>query len=226
MMRPSRSASVRIRLARRATTSGSSSPSRVSASRLRAPTGVFSSWLTLATKSRRMASRRCRSETSSTMATAPSRPVPTGQGVGPDDQPALRRARTVPGSARGARPAGPAGGPRRRPARRGRHPTLTPRCRVRGGVAKHRLAELVADDHPVLDEIEGRPQPAGHEGVDLERTSSAPPWRRSSPWPESYPGKPATPQGPSGLDSRTRPARLRDHHRRPGRQADNQRARR
>ena len=47
-----------MRSASRLTTSGSSSPSSVSASRPRAPTGVFSSWLMLATKSRRTASSR------------------------------------------------------------------------------------------------------------------------------------------------------------------------
>ena len=60
------------------TTSGSSSATSVSASRASAPTGVFSSWLMLATKSRRTASRRRRSVMSSTIATAPrAGPAPT-----------------------------------------------------------------------------------------------------------------------------------------------------
>ena len=52
-------------------TSGSSSSARVSASRARAPTGVFSSWLMLATRSVRIASRRTRSLTSSMVRMAP-----------------------------------------------------------------------------------------------------------------------------------------------------------
>ena len=57
--RVSRSLSVRIRAENRCTASGSSAASpTASASRLSAPTGVFSSWLTLATKSRRIASTR------------------------------------------------------------------------------------------------------------------------------------------------------------------------
>ena len=71
MVRPTRSASARMRSASRPTTSASSSSSRVSASRLSAPTGVLSSWLMLATKSRRTASSRRRSDTSSMSTTAP-----------------------------------------------------------------------------------------------------------------------------------------------------------
>ena len=66
-----RRASVPIRPVRRFATSGSTSPSNASASRLIAPSGVFSSWLTLATKSRRTASTRIRSVMSSKRATAP-----------------------------------------------------------------------------------------------------------------------------------------------------------
>ncbi len=64
--RPSRCPSCCIRLANRRTAVGSSAAScTASASRLSAPTGVFSSWLTLATKSRRTASSRRDSVTSS-----------------------------------------------------------------------------------------------------------------------------------------------------------------
>ena len=72
----SRSLSVSIRLAKRWTASGSSAASvMASASSRIAPTGVFSSWLTLATKSRRTASTRCsrvRSSTRASTSRAPS----------------------------------------------------------------------------------------------------------------------------------------------------------
>ena len=67
--RESRSLSVSIRPANRLTASGSSLASATaSASSLIAPTGVFSSWLTLATKSRRTASTRRSRVRSSTRA--------------------------------------------------------------------------------------------------------------------------------------------------------------
>jgi len=72
MMRLTRKASAWIREAKRWATSGSGSTVSVSASRPRAPMGVLSSWLTLATKSRRISSRRRRSDTSSMMAMTPS----------------------------------------------------------------------------------------------------------------------------------------------------------
>ena len=57
--RLSRDASTRIRSENRCTASGSSAASdTASASRISAPTGVFSSWLTLTVKSRRIASSR------------------------------------------------------------------------------------------------------------------------------------------------------------------------
>src|SRR6478672_2725942 len=74
--RDSRSLSVSIRPANRFTASGSSAAScTASASSLIAPTGVFSSWLTLATKSRRTASTRrsrVRSSTSASTSREPS----------------------------------------------------------------------------------------------------------------------------------------------------------
>ena len=67
--RDSRSDSVSIRPANRRTASGSSAASRTaSASSLIAPTGVFSSWETLATKSRRTVSTRRSRVRSSTSA--------------------------------------------------------------------------------------------------------------------------------------------------------------
>ena len=66
-----RIASSTMRSATRWTTSRSSSSASASASTARAPTGVFSSWLMLATKSVRTASTRRRSLTSSIVATAP-----------------------------------------------------------------------------------------------------------------------------------------------------------
>ena len=74
--RESRSLSVSIRPANRLTASGSSdaSPTASASSRI-APTGVFSSWLTLATKSRRTASTRrsrVRSSTSASTSREPS----------------------------------------------------------------------------------------------------------------------------------------------------------
>ena len=73
----SRAASWRIRPANRRTASASSAASSiVSASSASAPTGVFSSWLTLATKSRRTSSTRCRSVWSSA-STRTSPPPPT-----------------------------------------------------------------------------------------------------------------------------------------------------
>ena len=72
MMRLTRKASVWMRPASRRATSGSGSETRVSAKSPSAPMGVLSSWLTLATKSRRTSSRRRRSETSSIMAITPS----------------------------------------------------------------------------------------------------------------------------------------------------------
>ena len=71
MIRLTRKASVWMRLASRWATSTSGSEMSVSASRPSAPMGVFSSWLTLATKSRRISSSRRRSETSSIMAITP-----------------------------------------------------------------------------------------------------------------------------------------------------------
>ena len=68
--RVSRSLSPCMRPANRTTASGSSFASATaSASRLSAPIGVLSSWLTLATKSRRMASTRCASVRSSARTT-------------------------------------------------------------------------------------------------------------------------------------------------------------
>ena len=74
--RVSRSLSICIREANLTTASGSSAAwATASASRLMAPTGVLSSWLTLATKSRRMASTRrslVRSSTSTRTSRLPS----------------------------------------------------------------------------------------------------------------------------------------------------------
>ncbi len=71
MVRLTRKASPTTRSARRSATSGSGSARSVSASRPMAPMGVFSSWLRLATKSRRMASTRRASVTSSVTTRAP-----------------------------------------------------------------------------------------------------------------------------------------------------------
>ena len=71
MIRLIRKASVWMRLARRWATMGSVSAESVSANSPMAPMGVFSSWLTLATKSRRISSRRRRSDTSSMAAITP-----------------------------------------------------------------------------------------------------------------------------------------------------------
>src|SRR5664280_122950 len=72
--RPSRSASWRIRPAKRRTAGSSQASEIASASRDSAPTGVLSSWLTLATKSRRAVSTRRGSVMSSTrMSTSPPR---------------------------------------------------------------------------------------------------------------------------------------------------------
>ncbi len=74
--RVSRSLSSTIRSENRMTASGSSEASRTASdSRRMAPTGVFSSWLTLATKSRRTASTRrsrVRSSTSASTRREPS----------------------------------------------------------------------------------------------------------------------------------------------------------
>ena len=94
-----RSASATIRSATRCTTSGSLSPDSASASTARAPTGVFSSWLMLATKSVRTASTRRRSLTSSIVATADA----VGKRLGGDDDGELAAARTA--RASGAIPA-------------------------------------------------------------------------------------------------------------------------
>ena len=58
-------------------TSGSSSSASVSARSAMAPTGVFSSWLMLATRSVRTESRRTRSLASSMMLMAPTWRPPT-----------------------------------------------------------------------------------------------------------------------------------------------------
>ena len=71
-MRARRSASFTIRSASGRVTAGSSSATSVSASTSSAPMGVLSSWLTLATKSRRTLSMRCTSDTSATNAATPS----------------------------------------------------------------------------------------------------------------------------------------------------------
>ncbi len=70
-MRARRSASFTIRSASGRVTAGSSSATNVSASTSSAPIGVLSSWLTLATKSRRTLSIRWISDTSATNAAAP-----------------------------------------------------------------------------------------------------------------------------------------------------------
>ncbi len=80
MIRPTRIASPVIRSASRRTRSGFSSLAMVSATRLSAPTGVFSSWLMLATKSRRTASRWRRSEMSSMTAKVPIGRLPSSRG--------------------------------------------------------------------------------------------------------------------------------------------------
>ena len=74
--------------AKRCTIAGSSSSASASASTASAPTGVFSSWLMLATKSVRTASRRDRSVMSSTITT--DRPAVEGRRLHHDD--AARRA--------------------------------------------------------------------------------------------------------------------------------------
>ena len=70
-MRPSRSASRTMRSASGRVTAGSLSAAIVSASTSSAPIGVLSSWLTLATKSRRTLSTRWTSDTSYTNTAAP-----------------------------------------------------------------------------------------------------------------------------------------------------------
>ena len=71
MVRLTRKDSVTTRSVSRWATAGSGSASRVSASRPMAPTGVLSSWLRLATKSRRTSSMRRASVTSSVTTSAP-----------------------------------------------------------------------------------------------------------------------------------------------------------
>ena len=79
----SRDASCRIRPAKRRTASGSSAASStVSASSASAPTGVLSSWLTLATKSRRTSStRRLSVWSSASSSTRPPPPTPDPSGA-------------------------------------------------------------------------------------------------------------------------------------------------
>ena len=79
-MRPRRSDSRTSCSARRRTTSTSSAEAIVSARSPNAPSGVFSSWLTLATKSRRMLSTRRVSVTSWMSATAPRTSSPARSG--------------------------------------------------------------------------------------------------------------------------------------------------
>ena len=118
--RVSRSLSVCIRPANRVTASGSSAAScTASASSLIAPTGVFSSWDTLATKSRRIASTRrsrVRSSTSASTSRLLERRDPRGH-VARRGTPVRREspARSR-GSARRGVPAGPGRRARRRPA--------------------------------------------------------------------------------------------------------------
>ena len=71
-------ASACSRRARRAATAGSCSSASVSANNDRAPSGVRSSWLMLATKSRRTSSSRRRSVTSSTTTSTSPEPSPSG----------------------------------------------------------------------------------------------------------------------------------------------------
>ena len=80
-VRSRRSDSWSTRPARRRSISASSSPDMVSASSPRAPIGVFSSWLTLATKSRRMFSIRRASDTSRRKATPPMGRAPSSRGT-------------------------------------------------------------------------------------------------------------------------------------------------
>ena len=82
----SRDASCRIRPAKRRTASGSSAASStVSASSASAPTGVLSSWLVLATKSRRTSSTRRLSVWSSTSSsTRPPSPTVASERGDPD----------------------------------------------------------------------------------------------------------------------------------------------
>ena len=82
----------------RCATAGSRSTSSVSASRPSAPIGVFSSWLTFAMKSRRISSRRRRSETSSIIASTPSGRRPSSMSGGADREGAPRRSVEVDGA--------------------------------------------------------------------------------------------------------------------------------
>ena len=120
MIRLTRNASRWMRSASREATSGSCSTSSVSARRPSAPMGVFSSWLTLAMKSRRISSRRRRSETSSIIASTPSWRRPSSMSDARTLQRAPRRAVEVDG-ALGAAPAPRLGrAARSRPGRRSR----------------------------------------------------------------------------------------------------------
>ncbi len=194
MMRPRRSASAATRLANRSTTRGSSSPSRVSASRLKAPTGVFSSWLTLATKSRRMASRRCRSDASWTMATAPSTWV----------TPARGKARMIRRRGDGGDQfEDPLGVVTLQGQQQGLADGLLGQDGIgagaevagRGHVAEHGVTDAVADDHAVLDLIQGGLQSTGQEGVGAGSSGLGP--RPATRWVRARAG-----------DRRIRPARL------------------
>jgi hypothetical protein len=98
MMRLTRKASLWMRPARRWATSASGSATSVSASRPSAPMGVLSSWLTLATKSRRISSSRRRSETSSMSAMTPERAAAVVDLAGPHLQGAPGRPVEVEGA--------------------------------------------------------------------------------------------------------------------------------
>ena len=160
MIRLTRNASVWMRLARRWATVGSVSATSVSASSPRAPIGVFSSWLTLATKSRRISSRRRRSETSSITAITPRvrRPSSMSWVARPGCAGAARRGRAS------CRP---------RPVFQASARSSTTACRRQGvtvattheadgaRVAEHDLPVLVADDDPLGERVEGAPQTDG-----------------------------------------------------------------
>ena len=147
MVRPTRNASLRIRSASRlGDLGGRPRRASVSASRPRAPTGVFSSWLMLATKSRRTASRRRRSVTSSMTTTAPTVRRSSSSGVAAITSDPPGRAEQVEGARMPSRPSSASASSSSMAASTRASPWRAAAKASATRVAEHDLAGVVGDD--------------------------------------------------------------------------------
>ncbi len=155
-----RNASVWMRLASRWATVGSFSAARVSASSPMAPIGVLSSWLTLATKSRRISSRRRRSDTSSIAAITPKVRRPSS--ISWVDTAKVRRGRAVEVEGLVRRALLPGIGEQVDDGLGGQGVTVSTSHQSHGArVSEHDGPVLVAHDDTLGERVEGTAQPDG-----------------------------------------------------------------